>query len=45
LYSSPPIASVWPATTKVEPFSTGSDSALPSACTEGTDVLAMSAEL
>ena len=36
---------MWPATTKVEPRSFGSDSASPSACTEGIEALLMSAEL
>src|SRR5262249_8456799 len=45
LNASPPTPSVWPATTKVEPRSFGSDSAAPSACPEGIDSLLMSAEL
>src|SRR5690242_4110337 len=37
LYSSPPAASVWPATTKVEPFNSALLRARPSACTDGSD--------
>ncbi len=43
--ASPPAASVWPATTKVEPLRSGLVSARPSACTEDSDLALMSAEL
>ena len=45
LYASPPAASVWPATTKVEPFRSGFESARPKACTDDIDLALMFAEL
>src|SRR3984893_12461970 len=45
LNASLPTPSVWPATTKVEPFRLGFDSALPSSCTAWVEVLLIAAEL